>query len=203
MSWQRVFETPLSADEIRKLSVGDMIYLRGEIVMMKTPGYARALEMASKGEALPVEFSGAVIYHGFVALEKKEDGFKTHYLGPTLSHRSSELAPRMIAELGVRAFIGKMGAAMSDETQKAMEKYGCIHLCQVGGVTAYASSQLEGPIKVFWTDIIGEKCLVYRANDMGPLVVSMDAKGGNLFARIEQQKRFAIERILAKTGNHS
>jgi tartrate dehydratase beta subunit/fumarate hydratase class I family protein len=103
MNMKRVLETPLSVGEVRDLIIGDMIYLTGEVIMMKTPGYARALSMASRGEILPVEFLGAAVYHGFVALKKKEKGFETHYIGPTLSYRSSQLAPRMIAELGVRA----------------------------------------------------------------------------------------------------
>ncbi|MFH1955242.1 MAG: fumarate hydratase C-terminal domain-containing protein [Pseudomonadota bacterium] len=197
MSREQILETPLSSEEIRRLSVGDMVYLRGEIIMMKTPGYARALDLASRGENMPVAFNGAAIYHGFTALKEEEGGLRTHYLGPTLSYRYSELAPRMISELGVKAFIGKMGASMSDETLTAMKEYTCIHLGQIGGVTAYNSHQLEGPIKAFWTDILGERCLLYRANSMGPLIVSMDSRGQSLFVQVEQQKRVAIRQILS------
>jgi tartrate dehydratase beta subunit/fumarate hydratase class I family protein len=91
---------------------------------------------------------------------------------------------------------------MSRETLAAMEKHGCVYLGQVGGVTAYTSPQMEGPIKVLWPDMIEDKCLVYRARKMGPLVVAMDTKGGNLFEKVEEEKRQAIKVILGKAAGN-
>ncbi len=196
MSLKNILKTPLSSQDVRELTVGEMVYLSGEVIAMKTPGYARALDMASKGMSLPVDFEGAAIYHSFSALEETEKGMNLLYIGGTLSFRSNALAPKMIEELGVRAFIGKMGAPMSDEALRDMEKYGCVHLAQTGGVPAYNSSQIEGPIKIFWKDIVDEKCMIYRVHNMGPLIVSMDSRGGNFFQNIEHQKRISIENIL-------
>jgi tartrate/fumarate subfamily iron-sulfur-dependent hydro-lyase beta chain len=190
-----ILETPLTSEDISRLSVGDLVYLKGHIIMMKTPGYARALDCASRGEKMPVPFNGAAIYHGFAALDEEGENIRTHYLGPTLSYRYSDLAPRMISELGVKAFIGKMGAPMSEETLESMKRDCCIHLAQIGGVTAYNSGQLEGPVKRFWTDIAGESCMIYKAKKMGPLAVSMDTRGESLFSRVEALKRSAILRI--------
>lgn len=197
----RLLTTPLSLDDVRALSIGDMVYLRGEIIMMKSLGYARALDLASKGETMPVDFYGAAIYHAFVAM-KKNGVYKTHYIGPTLSYRTDNLASQMIRQLGVRAFIGKMGASMSEKTLKAMQECGCVHLAQIGGVTVYNTSQLQGPVNVFWADLVEEKCLVYRAHKMGPLVVSMDSKGGDFFKQIDKEKNLAVEQILADAKNH-
>ncbi len=201
MSGERILETPISEEEVRRLAAGDMVFLRGEVIVMKTAGYARSLDLAGRAESLPVDFRGAAVYHCFTALEETETDFETRYLGPTLSFRYSELAPRMIEELGVRVFIGKMGAPMDDRSLDAMAAHGCVHLGQIGGVTAYNSRQLQGPLQVFWPDLTGgERCMVYRTEGMGPLVVSMDTAGGSLFARVNEAKRRAAQDILDRKG---
>jgi tartrate/fumarate subfamily iron-sulfur-dependent hydro-lyase beta chain len=197
VSKEYVLETPISEEAVRRLAAGDMVFLRGEVIAMKTAGYARALGWVAEGKTLPADFEGAAIYHCFTALDERGGGFKTHYLGPTLSYRYSELASRMIRELGVRAFIGKMGAPMDEGCLEAMTSHGCVHLGQIGGVTAYNSQQLEGPIRLFWPDLVlGERCLVYRTEAMGPLVVSMDTRGGNHFARVNEDKHRAVDQAL-------
>lgn len=57
-------KTPISDDDIIKLRVGDTIYVSGGVlVSARDAAHVRMIELLHKGEKLPVDLSGGVIYH--------------------------------------------------------------------------------------------------------------------------------------------
>ena len=56
-------KTPVPDAEIRKLKVGDVIYLTGTVITARDEAHNEALEHHEKGEKLPVDFNGNAVFH--------------------------------------------------------------------------------------------------------------------------------------------
>ncbi|MFQ6054280.1 MAG: fumarate hydratase C-terminal domain-containing protein, partial [Candidatus Bathyarchaeia archaeon] len=56
-------KTPVPESEVRRLKVGDLVYVSGTIVTARDEAHRKALELHEGGEELPVDFRGAGIFH--------------------------------------------------------------------------------------------------------------------------------------------
>lgn len=105
----------------------------------------------------------------------------------------SKYAPVLIEKGGVRVFIGKAGDGMNEETLKAMREFGCVHLSQVGGVTAYNTSHVIKLVDVYWEDLGLDRVFTYEVKEMGPLIVTMDTLGQNLYFMQDKVQEKALK----------
>ena len=80
------FTTPIG-DEVRKLRVGDVLFLSGIVVTARDAGHRRALEYLNRGEGLPVDLKGLAVYHMGPIVRKIGDEWKVYSAGPTTSTR--------------------------------------------------------------------------------------------------------------------
>ncbi|TET82510.1 TRZ/ATZ family protein, partial [candidate division TA06 bacterium] len=55
--------TPLSDEDVKKLKAGDTVFLSGTIYTGRDAAHKRLVELIKKGEPLPVDFKGQVIYY--------------------------------------------------------------------------------------------------------------------------------------------
>lgn len=187
---------PITESQVRELKVGDIVYLNGIIVQMRSPAHARAAEYFEEGRELPFNLSDGAVLHGFSCNKKEEGSWQLCYLGPTLSYRMSKYAPALILKGNVRVFIGKAGDGMSEETSEAMQQFGCVHLSQGGGVTAYNTSQIVRLIDVYWEDLAPDHVFAYEVKGMGPLIVTMDTFGQNLYSLQQKEKEASLKELL-------
>lgn len=179
--------SPLTEKEARSLKAGEMVSLSGEIITARDEAHMRALELHRKGQALPFEMEGRALYHCGPIMRREEE-WKVLAAGPTTSARMNSLGPELIKAFRPRLIIGKGG--MSAEVLKAMGEVGCAYLAHTGGAAVLAARSLPEVIDVHWEDLgMAEAVWRMRAEDLGPMVVAMDAHGRSLFQEVEDATR--------------
>lgn len=177
---------PVSETSIRELRLGDTVYLNGLIYITRDLGHKRLVEHLEQGTVLPVSLEGAVIYHAGPLVNKKDDQWEIVSCGPTTSPRMNPYAPTVI-RAGVRVMVGK--GNMDEATLAAMKTYGAVFLAAYSLANVQVQ-HFEEVVKVFWLDLTSTEALwVVRVKDWGPLIVAMDAPGGNLYSQITDRAR--------------
>jgi len=194
---------PLQDEDIRNLRTGDIIYLSGTLVTGRDEVHRRVLD---EGISLPVNLNGMAIYHagpivksGSCAAREKDransiegqEQWELVSIGPTSSIRMEKWAADFIEKTRVKVMIGKGG--MGEKTTASCRKYGAIHCVYPGGCAVLGAEQIEKIEDVFWPELGMAECLwVMKAVEFGPLIVSIDTHGNNLFA--ENSAHYALRR---------
>ncbi len=190
-------KTPLSEEEIRKLRVGDIVYLTGIIVTARDSAHRRMLEYVEKGEKLPVDLRGGVIYHCGPVVEKKNGEWIVVAAGPTTSARMEIYEAEVIEKLGVRMIIGKGG--MGPRTTEACRKHGAVYTLFTGGAGALSAYAIKRVLGVEWLDLgIPEALWIFEVEEFGPLLVTIDSHGNNLIEENLRKAREKRDEILAQ-----
>ena len=186
---KHVLTTPISYEQIKDLRAGDTVYLTGLLATCRDSGHGRVIREGR----LPAHFSfkDHAVYHAGPIVGTDENG-KQYVVsaGPTTSRRMEALEAEFIKKTGVRLIIGKGG--MLDRTAEACREYGAIHCAFPGGCAVVAAQTVEEIVSVEWMDFgMAEALWVLRVREFGPLLVSIDVRGNNLFAEncLRFQKR--------------
>jgi len=190
--------TPVPEAELRKLKVGDVVYLSGTIITARDEAHNKALELHEKGEKLPVDFTGVGVFHCGPIMRKTGKGWEVVAAGPTTSTRMDIFEDRFIEAFHPGVIIGKGG--MGDRTAKACQKFGCVYTAFTGGAALLATKGIKKIRDVFWLEELGmPECLwVYDVEDFGPLIVAIDTHGGNLTADVAKKVMANRDRIIAE-----
>jgi len=169
---------PLNSDDILKLHIGDIIYLSGTIVTGRDEVYHRVVE---EDIMPPVDLNGMAIYHAGPIVKTTGKNHELVSIGPTTSMRMEKWAADFIKKTGVKVMIGKGG--MGEKTTSACRELGAIHCVYPGGCAVLGASQIGSIENCYWEEFGMAECLwVMKTDVFGPLIVSIDAHGGNLFA---------------------
>ncbi len=194
--------TPLSEDDVRKLRVGDIVYLSGVVVSARDAAHKKILGLLEKGEKLPIDLRGLALYHVGPVARRKEDGsWEVIAAGPTTSARMEAVEADFIAKTGIRMIIGKGG--MGKRTAEACKRYGAVYAVFTGGAAVLAAKAIKKVIDVYWLDELGmaEAMWVFEVEDFGPLVVTIDSTGRNFYEeRMAEVRRRLEEEILPSLG---
>ena len=192
------FKTPISDTEIRKLKVGDVIYLSGTVITARDEAHGKALELHEKGEKLPIDFNGLGIFHCGPIMRKKANEWTVVAAGPTTSTRMEIFEDKFIEVFRPAVIIGKGG--MGDRTSKACQKYGCVYASFTGGAALLGAKGIRKVKGVYWLEDLGmPECLwVYETHEFGPLIVSIDTYGGNLTADVGKKVNANRDRLIAE-----
>ena len=186
---------PVTEEDVRKLKTGDEVYLDGNLVT----GRDRVHERVVADKIMP-EVSlknGAVFHAGPIVRGDEATGFETLAIGPTTSMRMEKLEADFIRETGVRIIIGKGG--MGPSTAAACKKYGAVHLMFAGGAAVLAAWKVALTYGVKWADLgMPEAMWLMKVKNFGPLIVTVDASGENLFEKNKALFAAAKEAALKK-----
>lgn len=187
--------TPLSEEDIRKLRVGDIVYLSGIIYTARDAAHRRMLEYLKEGKPLPFDLRGSAIYHCGPVVLKKDEQWIVVAGGPTTSTRMELYEYDVIEKLGVRMVIGKGG--MGSRTAEACKKFGAVYVTFTGGAGVLAAQAIKRVIDVYWLDLgIPEAVWVLEVEDFGPLIVAIDSTGRNLTEEIIKEAIAKKEQLL-------
>lgn len=184
------FTTPITKEDVQKLRIGDVIYVSGTVFTARDEAHERALEMAEKGEPMPIDFEGLGVYHCGPVVRKVGEQWEIVAAGPTTSTRMDIFEDEFIKTFGVNLIIGKGG--MGPRTVKAMEEYKAVYTAFVGGAAVVAAKGITRVKEVHWLDLGTPECLwVLEVDKFGPLIVGIDTYGDSLFQNVadEAQKR--------------
>jgi fumarate hydratase subunit beta len=192
-------KTPISEADVRKLKVNDTIYITGIMVTARDQAHRRALELAKKGEKIPIDLKGLAVFHCGPIVKKEGDKWIAVAAGPTTSTRMDIFEDEFIKTFGIRVVVGKGG--MGRRTTEAMQKYGAVYGAFTGGAAVLAARTIKNVRAVEWFDLgVPEALWVFEVEDFGPLTVSIDSHGSNLFEDIKKQVEQNKQKIYAKLG---
>lgn len=173
---KKILQTPFTEEDIRDLHAGDTVLLSGIVYTGRDAAHKRLCSMLDKNETLPVDLQGQAIY--FVGPCPAPPNRPIGSAGPTTSGRMDAYSPRIIAQCGLRAMIGK--GDRSATVKEAMQKYGCVYFAATGGAGALiADSIVEAEVLAF--DDLGPEAIYKLKLDSLPLVVAIDAHGKSLY----------------------
>jgi fumarate hydratase subunit beta len=122
MSETRKITTPLTDEVVKDLKIGEKISITGVIYSARDAAHKRLVELVEKGEDLPFDLPGSIIY--FVGPAPAKPGYAVGSAGPTTSYRMDPYSPTLIGK-GLKGMIGK--GARSDEVKKAMVEHGAVY----------------------------------------------------------------------------
>ena len=183
---------PATESEVRSLKLGDIVYVTGIVYTMRDMGHRRLIEMIKRREEPPFDLRDGTVYHCGPIARKTQDEWEIVSAGPTSSSRFTELGADVVQQLQVRITIGKgtMGQPMID----ALREVGGAYLVATGGCAALYSKQVMKVEDVHWLDLgLPEAIWVLRVNQLGPLVVAIDASGNTLAQRVLREARARVE----------
>lgn len=179
---KKILTTPIKDEDLKNIKIGDIIYLTGTIVTCRDVAHRRLIEEKIK---LPVDLNGLAIFHaGPIVKDHGNDKYEMISIGPTTSMRMEKFEKEFIEETGVKLLVGKGG--MGKNTEKGCREYKALHLVYPAGNAVYAADKVEYIKEVHWTDLgMPESLWVCEVKEFGPLIVSIDTEGNNIF---EQNK---------------
>ncbi len=171
----KVLHTPLSREDARALRCGESCLITGTIYTARDAAHKRLCELAAKGEPLPFDIEGAIIY--FVGPTPAKPGQVIGSAGPTTSYRMDAYSPALIA-LGQTGMIGKgkRGEAVVD----AMRRYGAVYLGAIGGLGALLGKCVKKAEVIAYPDLGAEAVRRLEVENF-PVVVVIDSEGNNLY----------------------
>jgi tartrate/fumarate subfamily iron-sulfur-dependent hydro-lyase beta chain len=192
-------KTPISEEQVRKLKVNDTIYITGIMVTARDQAHRRALELAKKGEKIPIDLKGLAVFHCGPIVKKEGDKWIAVAAGPTTSTRMDIFEDEFIKTFGIRVVVGKGG--MGKRTTEAMQKLGAVYGAFTGGAAVLAARAIKNIRTVEWFDLgVPEALWIFEVEEFGPLTVSIDSHGNNLFEDIKKQVEENKKQIYSKLG---
>lgn len=182
---KKIITTPIKYDDIKELRIGDIIYLTGYLVTGRDDVYHRVV---NEGLKSPYDFRDGTILHSGPIVDESGHKDEIISIGPTSSIRMEANAAEFIEKTGVRIQVGKGG--MGKKTSDACKKFGAIHCVYPGGCAALAADYVEEVETVYWRELgMPEAEWVMKVLEFGPLIVSIDTEGNNMFL---ENKEFYI-----------
>ena len=188
--------TPISDDDIKDIRIGDIVYLNGSLTTCRDVAHRRLVE---EHRPLPVDVRNKAILHAGPIIKANNDGtYEMVAVGPTTSMRMEKFEEEFVKQTGVKLIIGKGG--MGPGTQRACKKYKALHLVYPVGNAVYAALKVQKIVDAQWKDLgMPETLWSCEVKDYGPLIVSIDTNGDNLFEKnkviFNERKEKEIKRI--------
>ncbi len=170
-------------EKASQLKIGDKVLLSGYVYTARDAAHKRFFELLDSGKELPIDISGAVIYHA--GPTPAPQGKPIGSCGPTTSGRMDKFAPRLL-DLGLAAMIGK--GERSRDVVDAVVRNNAVYLCAIGGAGALACSCIKS-CEVVAFDDLGCESVKRLYVEKFPLVVANDCSGRDIF--IEGRNQYA------------
>ena len=172
-------QPPLNEEQVRKLKVGDVVLISGEVYTGRDAVHSYLMKHAP-----PVSLQGTVLYHCGPVVLKNNGSYKITAAGPTTSIREEPYQAEIIKRYGVRAVMGKGG--MGAQTLAGLKDWGAVYLNAIGGAAQYYSRCIEDVLGVHLLEFgVPEAMWHLRVRDF-PAIVTMDANGNSLHADVEK-----------------
>lgn len=168
--------TPLTDEVISNLHCGDMVSISGVIYTGRDAAHKIMTEKLDKGEPLPVDFHGQVIYYAGPTPAKP--GHVIGSCGPTTSGRMDAYTPQMIEQTGLKGMVGK--GPRSQEVVDCMVKNHVVYFASIGGAAAVIAASVK-ECEVVAYDDLGPEAVRRLVVEDYPCIVAIDAEGNNIY----------------------
>ncbi len=188
----RVDLDELTPDVVRGWKQGDRLLLSGKMLTGRDAAHKRIADMLAKGEPLPVEFRGRVIYYVGPVDPVGEEVVGP--AGPTTATRMDKFTRTML-EQGLLAMVGK--AERGPMAVEAIRDHKSAYLMAVGGAAYLVARAIKGGKVVGFEDLGMEAIYEFEVSDF-PVTVAVDSEGSNVheLAPLHWREKIARERLL-------
>ena len=171
----KVIHAPLLRDQIGNLRAGDSVILFGTIYSGRDAAHKRLCAMIDAGEQLPFDIRNQVIYYAGPCPARPGDAIGS--CGPTTSYRMDAYAP-VLCDLGLIGMIGK--GQRNEAVVKAIQRNGGVYFAATGGAGALIATCVKKAEVIAFEDLGTEAIRRLEVKNL-PLIVAIDAHGGNLY----------------------
>jgi len=158
------YTLPVDKEKIKKLKVGDILYLTGKIFTARDETHHIMLEK----DKVPFDPSEMALFHCGPLMKKDKGHWHVISAGPTTSSRMEIFEDEFIKKFGTNIIIGKGG--MGERTENALQKY-------TGVYVAYTLEELGMP----------EAAWIFKVKEFGPLIVAIDSYGESIYKKLKKR----------------
>ena len=195
------FNMPVTEAQTRALKLNDTVTLNGTLFGIRDATY---IHMFDHGRKTRFDMRGHAVIHTAPNVRptartaEYPAGYAPVCVGTTTSARMERFTRPLMEQYGVRIIIGKGGLFAA--SQKAFSDIGGIYLAVIGGAAALETTWIEQIEEVDLDDLNPESLWKFRVKGFGPLLVSMDAHGGNLYTEVNKSAKDKRAEVLAALG---
>jgi fumarate hydratase class I len=183
----------LTAEEVQGWKQGDRLLLNGKMLTGRDAAHKRIKDMLARGEELPVDFKGRVIYYvGPVDPVRDE---VVGPAGPTTATRMDSFMDMMLGQ-GLLASVGK--SERGPAATQSIANHKSAYLMAVGGAAYLVARAIKASKVVGFADLGMEAIYEFTVEDM-PVTVAVDSEGHNVhtLAPLVWKDKIAKEGLLA------
>lgn len=169
---------PIKKEDVKQLKAGDYVLLSGTIYTARDAAHKRMQETLQKGESLPFEIKGNVIY--YMGPSPAREGRPIGSAGPTTASRMDKYTPQLL-DLGLGAMIGK--GKRSQAVIDGIIRNQSVYFAAVGGAGALLSKRILSSEVIAYEDLGTEAVRKLEIQDF-PVIVVIDSEGNNLYENV-------------------
>ncbi len=169
---RRVDLDTLTRDDVASWKPGETLLLNGRLLTGRDAAHKRIVGMLDRGEALPVDLRGRLIYYvGPVDPVRDEI---VGPAGPTTATRMDKFTEQVLEQTGLLGMVGK--AERGPVAIDAIRRHGSAYLMAVGGAAYLVSKAIKAARVVGFADLGMEAIYEFTVQDM-PVTVAVDSLG--------------------------
>ena len=180
---EKRINTPLTDEVVESLKAGDKVLITGYIYTARDAAHKRMVEALQRGESLPVDLEGQIIY--YVGPTPPKPGQVIGSAGPTTAIRMDKYVEPLL-KLGLKGMIGK--GYRSPQVKELLKRYKAVYFAAVGGVATLLQKHIKSSELVAYEDLGTEAIRKLYVEDF-PVIVANDIYGGDIFE--EGRKKYA------------
>jgi fumarate hydratase class I len=185
-----VLQAPITEEQIRKVKVGDIVVINGE---MHTGRDAFHKHVVKHGSEYPMK--EGVLYHCGPVVMKQDDGsWKITAAGPTTSIREEPYQADVLKQEGVRVVIGKGG--MGKKTLDGLKEHGAIYVNAIGGAAQYYAEAIKRVTGVHYMEFGLPEAMWHLQVEGFTGICTMDSHGNSLHADVEKASAKELEALI-------
>jgi len=190
-----------SPEDLRKLEIGNIVYLDGVVYTGREGVYTKVIE---KGAELPLDLPNvsAANFHCSPAAAVNPDGsYNLRAVTATASFRFSKWMEKWFEISGAKLIIGK-GGMSGEDYRNLFVPHGAVYLTTVGyGTGALLGRGVKHVRDAIWLDELGiaQAMWVLEVENFGPFICDSDLDGNSLFERENQRVSQGLGRVYEGT----
>ncbi|MBG0512094.1 fumarate hydratase [Agrobacterium sp. MOPV5] len=164
----------LEPDQVAQWKAGDRLLVSGKLLTGRDAAHKRIQDILARGEDLPVQFKGRVIYYVGPVDPVGEEVVGP--AGPTTSTRMDKFTDTML-NLGLLAMIGK--AERGPQAIASIKSHRRAYMTAVGGAAYLVARAIRKSRVVAFADLGMEAIYEFEVRDM-PVTVAVTADGDSI-----------------------
>jgi fumarate hydratase class I len=192
---RRVNLDTLTREEVASWKPGQTLLLSGRMLTGRDAAHKRIQDMLARGEKLPVDFAGRVIYYVGPVDPVRDEAVGP--AGPTTSTRMDKFTETMLSQTGLLAMIGK--AERGPVAIDAIRRHKAAYLMAVGGAAYLVSKSIRNARVLGFADLGMEAIYEFEVSDM-PVTVAVDSAGTSVHETGPREWQARIGKIPVAAG---